>query len=69
MGNPTDIIEILPNAWGGAKGIGESPGAKGRNWCVTLGDPSAPANGRGGIPYGHEGDGWGAADPGRMVGE
>jgi hypothetical protein len=27
---------------------------------LTLGDPSAPSDGRGGGPYGQEGDGWGA---------
>ena len=63
MGNPTDIIEIPPNASGGAKGIGESPGANGRNSCVTLGDPSAPAA----PPKWVAGMAGVAADPGRMV--
>ena len=33
---------------------------------MTLGDRSAPPNGRGDFRYGREGDGWGGA--GRMVG-
>jgi hypothetical protein len=30
---------------------------------LTLGDPSPPSDGRGGGPYGQEGDGWGARRP------
>jgi hypothetical protein len=59
-GRPTGVIESEEALRGWLWVTRKISGRCLQNQCVTLGDPSAPSDGRGGGPYGQEGDGWGA---------